>query len=228
MLLTVFMVGCSNGDSTWISSDGNAIYIDGKEAMITEFDGDKGSFEKEGSSYKITYKTCVDAIRECPENRQGVHEADLSSYKKANYFDAYIDSYSCMHTPLDAKLGTTVEAAYTTTDKSMAPISVVREDVYKTMTGLKFGPISSAIFDGCIKVKAENHSIIVRSTDITIPGVLSVGKGTKDFTQQVEINGVTCMKYSSNNFDFYQYNGNIIKATKGTDINNYIELLTIK
>lgn len=227
MTLMLSTVGCSlGGSSSWISSDGTNIYVNGKQAMLTEFDGITGTYKVDGDPMQVKYTTCVEQIRDCPENRQGVHEADLSTYKKANYFDAYIDSFSCMHIPLEE--GKTIEATMSTQDKEMKPLDSVRSNVYDTMSNLKFENIEQATFADCIEIRGNGNNLTVRNTDITIPGILSVMKGTKDCTQQVDIAGVTVMKYESNNFDFYQYGDNLIKSVKGTNIEDYVTLKLLK
>lgn len=194
--------------------------------MLTEFDGTVGSYLVDGDPMQVSYKTCVSEVRDCPENRQGVHEADLSDFKKASYFDAYINSFSCMHAPLGD--GTTREAVMSTSDKKLKPLENDRAAVYDTMMGLKFGPITSATFADCIEINSNGKGMIVRNTNITIPGVLAVAKGTKECTQQVDIGGVTVMKYESNSFDFYQYGDNLIKVAKNVNVEEYITLKAIK
>lgn len=219
-LLTLSTVGCSN-NKDWITSDGTNIYINGKSTLLTEFNGIEGLYDIEGDPINVSYKTCVSEIRDCPENRQGVHEDDLSKYKKAKYFDAYINTFSVMHLPLEED--TTKECTIETQDKDIKPLDSVRDQAYETLNNLKFQNIDSSIFDNKVKINGQGQSLIVRNTDITIPGLLSVMKGTKECNQQVEVNGVTLMKYESNNFDFYQYGDILIKSVKGTDISQYIE-----
>lgn len=217
------MVGCSNGDSdSWISSDGTSIYIDGKAVLLTSFDGTRGAYDKEGDPASVTYGTCVTEVRDCPQNRQGVHEGDLSTYKKSQYFDAYINSFSVMHIPLNDTQ--TKEITINTTDSTSRSLESVRPSAYDTVMALKFEPLTSATFGSDVVVNANGSPMTVEATCIKIPGVLAVSVGTKDCTQQVEINGVTCMKYESNNYDFYQYGTSIIKVKKGVDVNSYITL----
>lgn len=218
---------CSAGASSWIESDGTNIYIKGDRALLTYFDGMRGEYAVDNSLVSARYKKCEVAFRDCPENREKIHEADLSSYKDADYFDAYLGSYSCMHLPLKGD-NVYCEGVIHSIRSSEAPIEPFREDVYKTMTKLKFEPITKAVFSDAIEVKSPDVGIIVRNTDITIPGVLTVGKGTKDCTQQVDIGEITCMKYSSNNYDFYQYGDNLIKIKKGIDPAQYVRLLELE
>lgn len=194
--------------------------------MLTSFDGETGLYSKDGDPVTLTFHSCVSAIRDCPNNRQGVHEGDMSDYKKAQYFEAYIDSYSVMHAPLGE--GTAKEAIISTADKALKPLAVIRPMAYNTLMGLKFGIITTAVFADTVIVSGNGNNLIVRDTDITIPGILSVMKGTKNCTQQVNIGEVTVMKYESNNFDFYQYGDNLIKASKGTDVSQYITLKSLK
>lgn len=214
------MAGCSKG--AWITSDGTNVYIDGDVAVLTEFDGTSGKYQTDTSEYKVFYSKCVPEIRDCPSNRQGVHEADLSTYKKSNYFIAYMGSMEVMHIPYGDEVS--IEASIESSDGQAFPADNMREDVYKTISGLKFGPITETVFNNAVKVSCPT-GVIVRATDITIPGVLSVGLGQKECTQQVQIGEITCMKYESTNYDFYQYGSNLIKAVKGTDISQYITLL---
>lgn len=227
MLLTTSIVGCSGGASSKIiKSDGNGIYLKNSKLYLTEYDGIVGSYRKEGDPIIVTYGKCIKEIRDCPENRQAVHEADLSSYKKAEYFDAYINTFSVMHIPFEEE--TTIESTIETSDKEMKPLDTVRGDVYTTMTHLEFKPIETAIFNDCIIVKGNGLHLVVRDTDITIPSVLTVFKGSRECTQQVEIGEITCMKYESNNFNFYQYGDSIIKISKDYNVEDYITLTSLE
>lgn len=173
----------------------------------------------------ITYRSGITSVRDDPENRQGVHESDLSSYKDSNYFDAYVDTFSVMY--IKEKEGTFRQAVFNTKDKDSRSLESVRGESYNTLKELKFGQIETATFAGSIVVKSNGSTITVRSTDITIPGVLKVYKGTKEVTQQVNIGDITVMKFEGTNFDFYQYGDNLIKATKGTVIEDYITLKSL-
>lgn len=220
-------LGCSKKDSAnWISTDGVQIYIDGEPMMLTYFDGDTGEYKVEGDLLSADFSECVIALRDCPENREGVHEGDVSIYKNANYFVAFINSFMVMH--MDNTEDTTKELTATTKDVSARPLELAKPELYTTLNALKFDPIKAATFDNTIVVKSEERPIIVRNTSITIPSVLTVFKGTRECTQQVDIGGVTVMKYESNNYDFYQYGSNLIKATKGTDVSQYVTLKVLE
>lgn len=194
--------------------------------MLTSFDGTDGTYEIEDDPVVLMYKRCVVHIRDCPENRQGVHEGDLSIYKKSKYFDAFINTFSVMHLPLDET--STKEVTISTRAKDTKSLDSVRESAYNTLNAIKFEPIKIATFDNVIVVNGNGNNLIVRNTDITIPGVLTVFKGTRDVTQQVEINGVTCNLYESNSFNFYQYGNNLIKIGKSFNVEDYITLKTLK
>lgn len=219
------MVACSSGGSSWISSDGTSIYIDGEPVMLTEFNGVTGSYIGEGIS--ASYKICAPSIRDCLENRENVREDDQDSYKKSKYFKSFLDSQICMHIPLEKGVSSK-EAVATTEDSLSKPLDSIMDSLYKTLNNIKFESITTSVFDGSVEVRSSSIGIIVRNTDITIPGILTVGKGTKDCTQQVNIGDITCMKYESNNYDFYQYGDNLIKAAKGTPIEEYITLLPLE
>lgn len=225
MILSI--AGCSKEDSSkWITSDGTNIYIAGDKTYMTKFDGVSGIYEIEGDPIIVKYNKCVEHVRDCPENRQGVHEADLSQYKKVGYFDAYINTFSVMHTV--AEEGTTKEANISTKDKELKSLDSVRPEVYNTLMNIKFEPILTSTFNNNIIIDGKGSSLVVRSTDITVPGVLSVFKGTKECTQQVEIGDITVMKYESNNFNFYQYGDSLIKISKEYNVEDYITLKTME
>jgi hypothetical protein len=220
-------VGCSKEESsTWISSDGSSIYINDKPVLLNSFDGSIGIYNNENDFVNFTFKTCDSNFRNCPENRQGVYESDLIEYKNAKYFDGFIDTFSCMHMPNDES--TSKEVVINTKDTNIKPLSIVREDAYFILENIKFEPINKSTFANTIIINSNGNNMIIRNTDITIPGILSVFKGTKDVTQQVEINGITCMLYESSLFNFYQYGGNIIKISKDINVNEYIELKSIQ
>ena len=219
-------MGCYKEDSSdWISSDGTFIYINNNKVMLTSFDGTNGIYEVEGDPITLIYKKCVAHIRDCPENRQDVHEADLSTYKKSSYFDAFINTFSVMHIPLDDI--SSKEVTISTKDKDIKSLESVRSDAYNTLNEIKFEPIKSATFNEVVTINGNGNNLIVRNTNITIPGILTVFKGTRDVTQQVEINGVTCSLYQSNNFNFYQYGENLIKIGKDFNVEEYITLKSL-
>lgn len=191
---------------------------------MTSFDGTEGKYAKDGDQIVLAYRTGITTVRDDPENRQGVHEADLSKYKDSQYFNAYVDTFSVMYLKDGEALK---QVTITTQEKELVPLETARPEAYNTLKALKFGPIETATFGGSIEIKGNGSNLIVRNTDITIPGVLSVFKGTREVTQQVDIGGVTVMKYETNNFDFYQYGDNLIKAAKGTAIENYITLKSL-
>lgn len=198
--------------------------INGKPAYMTSFDGNEGAYSVDGDPIILAYRTGITSVRDDPENRQGVHEADLSTYKDSSYFDAFVNTFSVMYLKQGEGFS---QVTISTQDKEAKPIETARAEAYNTLKGIKFGAIETATFDGKITVKGNGSNIIVRNTDITIPGVLTVFKGTRDATQQVEIGGITVMKYESNAFDFYQYGDNLIKAAKGTVIEEYIEFKSL-
>lgn len=218
------MAGCSGGRLADINSDGSSISIKGKQVMLTEYDGNEGSYTVDGVDILAEFKKCDIEFRNCKENRQGVHEDDLTSYKKGRYYTAYIDTFRSIHMGLNDQ--NTKECIYQTKNRDTCPLDSYTDQMYTTLASLKFEPITKASFDNCILVTAPEggSSITVRSTGITIPGVLVVGKGTYDCTQQVDIGDVTVMKGIGNNYDYYQYNDILIKAVKGTDISSYITI----
>lgn len=194
---------------------------------LTYYDGNTGEYNVDGDPAMINYMTCVSELRDCPRNRQGVHEADMDTYKNANYFTAYIGTYCVMHETLDEEAGTTKEAEMTTIDPDSKPFDIFRNDVYDTLDLLTFQPVTKASFCNCITVETTDYSIVVRNTGISIPNLLIVGKGTYECTQQVDIGEFSVMKGSSEQYDYYQYSDNLIKAVKGTDITQYITLSAI-
>ncbi len=152
----------------------------------------------------------------------------MTKFKKATYFDAYIYTNSVMHYKVEEKDNLySVEAVIETRDKSKYPLDNVREDVYNVITNLKFEDIKVSCFDDCIVINGNDNKITVREDCILIPEVLTVFKGNKECTQQVDINGITCMKYESNNYNFYVYNGNVIKISKNYNVNDFIQLKSI-
>lgn len=225
-LLTLSMTGCSS--SSKFSSDGTSIYINGEKALLSTYDGTTGQYESEDGNYLVDYSKCVEAIRDCPQNKQSIHEDDVSKYKKSTYFMMFMDSYCVMNYPLSNEKDYVSEAVINSIDAKSNPIDTIRDSVYDTMINLTYEPIYEATFANAIKVKSEDVSIILRNTGITIPNVLTVGKGEKDCTQQVDINGVTVLKLESNNYDYYQYGDNLIKCKKGLEVGDYIELLSLE
>lgn len=189
---------------------------------MTSFNGVEGSYSVEGDPVTLTYKTGITSVKDDPENRQGVYEGDLSEYKDSSYFDAYVDTFSVVY--LKNSDTTLNQVIISTKDKESKPIAVARVEAYNTLKSLHFGSLESAKFGKSITVKGNGSSITVRNTSISIPGVLSVSKGSKGVTQQSEIGGIAVMKYEGTNYDFYQYGDNLIKAAKGIAIENYITL----
>lgn len=226
-VLILSTAGCSSkGKADYIKSDGANIYINNKLTYLTEYNGITGTYNIEDDPVVVVYKYCTEHIRDCPENRQGVHEGDLSSYKKAEYFDAYINTFSVMHVPTDEPKSK--EVTISTQNKDLKPLDNIRPEAYNTLQLLDFEPIKVATFGDVVEIRGNNNNLIVRDTNITIPGILSVTKGTKEVTQQVEIGEIAVMKYESNNFNFYQYGDNLIKISKDYNVEDYITLKALK
>lgn len=221
-MLILSTAGCSGkGSSNWISSDGTNILINGEPAFIDEFDGHTGRYGSDGSkTISVIYGTCDLEFRNCKNNPLEVYEDDLTKFKKATYFMGYMDSYSVMHMPNDET--STKEAIISTSDSSSVPINSSLERIYNTLSGLKYGDIHQAAFTDRVNVTTTAEPIKVKKDSVVIPGVLAITKGNKNCTQQVEISGVTVMKYESTNYDFYQLDDILIKASKGIDVSQYI------
>lgn len=220
----ILMPGCSGTrSSSDYSTDGTNILYKGKVLFLTEYDGVTGKYEAENDPYKITYQVCsAPEMKDCPDNRQGVHEDDLSKFKKATYFTAYIDTLSVMYIGL--KDGGNKEAIMNTSSKDTATLEAVRESAYNTLEALTFKPLESTTFMDKVIVKSNGGNLVLRKDSVIIPGILAVSKGKKEQAQQqVTVGTVTVMLYESQGFKFYQYGDCVVKIANSAAIENYIE-----
>lgn len=217
------MVGCSDKEfSSWISVKGSGIHINGVPVKLVSFNGTEGMYIEEDNNVRVVYRQCVNEIRDCTENTPGIHEDDLSTFKDSKYFDAYLDTFSCMHMKNDSD--STKEATITLSNKVGASLEDYREGVYKTLAALKFGPIDVATYSDCIDVKSNGKVIELDSTTISIDGVLKVGRGRIEPTYQGDINGVTVLYREEENYTAYQHGPFLITVTHGYYVNDYITL----
>jgi hypothetical protein len=226
MLWVVALTGCSGSDVLEVSSDGTNIYLNGEVANhLSEYDGYTGKYESDTDPYHITYQICsAEEMKDCPDNRQGVHEDDLSEYKDSTYFDAYLSTLSVMYVPLKGDVTGNKEAIIETSDKAVATLEAVRPDAYENLNKLDFAGLTTATFADKAVVNSNGGTLIVRQNGIVIPGTLVVSKGVKEGANtQEEVGGITVMKYESNNYNFYQYGDCVVKIVKSANISDYVQ-----
>lgn len=221
-LLITSMAGCCKGSDS-IVVDANSVTINGDIAKVSQYTGYDAVYND--GIYNISYNNCVEEIRECPSNRQGVHEDDMSEYKKCKYFDAFQSTYRVIHMPTND--GITPHAEISTGDKETHPIEPIMEEVYNTLKNMTFDTLTNATYvsgENKVRVHAEEGGIVVRPGQIVISGILAVGTGTKDVSQQIDVGDVTVKYYESESYKYYQYGDILIKMAKAYDIEQYITL----
>jgi hypothetical protein len=220
------LTGCSGSDVLEVSTDGTNIYLNGEIANhLSEYDGYTGKYDSDTDPYQITYQICsAEEMKDCPDNRQGVHEDDLSEYKNSTYFDAYLSTLSVMYIPLKGDVTGNKEAIIETSDKAVATLDAVRPDAYETLSMLDFAGLTTATFADKVVVNSNGSTLIVRKNGIVIPGTLVVSNGVKEGANtQKEVGGVTVMLYESNDYNFYQYGNYVVKIVKSANVEDYIQ-----
>lgn len=221
--LAISMVGCSNSEKNTLAVTGGTIYNNGVATTVVEHTGNTARLQ-----YALDANLTIEfdkhkSFGDCDHNMAGVVEADvtkLEKNKKISYFSAYQGSQYTIH----KDMGDYLVCGYLySADSLQADVAINQLELAIETLELS-DSYGKAVMEGVIEVN-NFPSIKLTPTSVSIPGELSVLKGTVDTTEVREINKQNVGFMSDGAYDYYVYNGYTVKCLKGYDVAKCVKFL---
>lgn len=223
LLLCLALVGCSSGDrdNIKVEWDNGTITVNGSQVTVDKYTGSTAEYTSGGTKFVYTYCE-ADDLSLAIYNSVGVTEDDMSTFKKAKYFQQFLGSELSLYYPLGDNL---YNACNAVTDGSMT-IEQMCTTAYGVVSEVDFGTIAYVDVNDSIRFKSSGFEVEIRPDEIVIPGYFKISVGTKEeCTEPIMIGDTTVQYYNSGNYCYYQYGELLIQTVVGVNLEEHIEFL---
>lgn len=228
LTLTLCLTGCSSAnigsqDNITVKWENGVVSYKGTPMPIKSYRGcDAVAIGSDGTEWKVWIDPARD-FTSISTNTQSVLEENMDEYKGFKYFVEYLNTQFTIAGTVDA-------------DYKKVALTLNRDGVDENVTKVIGADILNSIpvTNGVVKVDfgpfvfgTDYDMVEVRPDCALITGVIKVSQGTHDTTSTTSIvqgNKEYQVSYgSSQNYDYYVYEGYVIQIVKGMDIGTYIQ-----
>ena len=228
LMLMLCLTGCSSANigtnnNITIKWENGVMSYKGTTIPCTEYNGYSGTaIGSDGNTWNLFLDPAKD-FTSITTNTQMVMEENMDSYKGYKYYVEYLNTQMTFAGTADEsykKVAMTTNTAGITADMSKVAAANILDAVPMTngIINVDFGPF---VFG------TEYDVVTVRTDCALIPGVIKVSQGTYETTSTASIvQGKKEFQIpygSSQNYDYYVYEGYLIQIVKGMDISYYIK-----
>ena len=223
LLLCLSLAGCSNGAAGTVNVkwDNGVISVNGAEIAVDKYTGQTAEYVIGGTSYNYAYDE-ADDLSLAIYNSVGVAETDMSTFKKAKYFQQFLGSEVSMYYSVgDNKY----YAARVSTSEGMS-VEQMCTNAYAVISKADFGTINYVEVNGEIRFTPNGFEVEVRPDAVVIPGYFKITAETKaECTESIVIGKTTLNYYNSGDYCYYQHGDLLIQTVVGVDISEHITFL---
>lgn len=228
LVLMLCLTGCSSAnvgasDNITVKWENGVISYKGKTMPVTEYNGYSA---KATGSDGNTWSIFIDAAKDFTSistNTQMIMEESMDTYKSYKYYQEYLSTQMTIAGTIDddyKKVAMTVNTAGINEGLSKVSGADILDSVPMTngLVKVDFGPFTFG---------TEYDIVTVRPDCALIPGVIKVSQGTHETTSTASIvqgkKEIQVPYGSTQNYDYYVYEGYVIQISKGMDISYYIQ-----
>lgn len=228
LMLMLCLTGCSSSnvgsqDNITVKWENGVVSYKGTTMPITSYKGyEATAMGSDGNEWRVWIDPAKD-FTSISSNTQTVLEENMSTYKSFKYYREYLGTQFTIASTVDADYKKVALANNTNgIDENVSKVAGANVlDAIPVTNGVvkvDFGPF---VFG------TDYDMVEVRPDCALITGVIKVSQGTYDTTSTVSI--VQDKKEyqvpygSSQNYDYYVYEGYVIQIVKGMDIGTYIK-----
>ena len=228
MILTLCLTGCSSvnvgtSDNITVKWENGVISYKGNIMPVTEYNGYSGqAVGSDGSIWTLMLDPAKD-FTSITTNTQMIMEENMDTYKDYKYYLEYLNTQMTFAGTADEnykKVAMTTSTTGINADLLKTIAADILDNVPMTngFVQVDFGPF---VFG------TEFDVVTVRPDCALIPGVIKVSQGSYETTSTVSIvqdkKEIQVPYGSSQNYDYYVYEGYLIQIVKGLDISTYIK-----
>lgn len=219
VLCSAQLVACSSSGKP-VSLNQGSIFLGNDILNVDEFKGYEASKSTPVYDAKFTYCADMDA---CPSNNLGILEENMDKHKKATYYTKYHKTELVLHYP---KGDGFTEVVVKTKEGSTTTADTTLLEMYDLAAKLDLSAeYNTLTFNDCVALNVAGSDFRANAKEkvAVLPGAVKVSlnpipKGASS----AMVGETTVKKVSTDKYDYYEYNGVSIQATKGMDITSYI------